>query len=57
MDLSQIGAWAGEYGPMIAIIIILARSNLKKDETIEKLSAQAMRMAEVNSNVVEQVTP
>ena len=55
MDLSHLGAWLGDYGAWVAVILILVRSNLAKDQTIENLSSQAMRMAEANSRVVDKV--
>ena len=55
MDLSHLGAWLGDFGPWVAVILILVRSNLAKDKTIENLSLQAMRMAEANTAVVNKV--
>ena len=46
---SEIGVilqYAGTHGPFLAVIIFLLRSSARKDDIIENLSAQALRMVQ-----------
>lgn len=43
-EIQGIAVMAGQFGPFIAVIIIVMRSNAQKDKIIEGLTSQAMTM-------------
>lgn len=54
-DLAEFASIAGQYGPLVAIIGLLFRSNAMKDKIIENMAVQLLE-ASVAQKEVARVT-
>lgn len=52
-DIAEIGQVALQHGPLVAVIVVLMRSNANKDRIIADLTSQALDMARTARAVIE----